>query len=90
MTKRIKKKKKEIKPSPLKLGLMKGGAGDGVLFHFLLGQQIHKYLTPNNPYYCLAIYKITTITTILGERVFVFIHNVRRLKERKEKQCQEG
>lgn len=81
MTKRTKKKVKE--PSPLRLGIMKHGPGDSVLFHFLRGQQIHKYLTPNDPAFCLAIYKITNITTLLGEQVFVFTHNIRRPK------CQE-
>ena len=80
MTKRTKKKVKEKIPSTLRLGIMKGGQGDGVLFYFLRGQQIHKYLTPNCPQYCLAIYKATNITTVLGERVFVFLDNVRRIR----------
>lgn len=72
------RKKKE--PNPLRLGLMKQGPGDGVLFHFLRGQQIHKYLTPNCPHYCLAIYRIINMQTSLGEQIFVFTHNVRRPK----------
>lgn len=80
MSRRTKKKKKKKEPSPLKLGLMKGGSGDGVLFHFIEGQQIHKYLTPNDPHYCLAVYRIMDMQTPLGEQVFVFTHNVRRPK----------
>ena len=81
MSKRTKKKE-----NLLKLGLMKKGAGDGVQFHFLKGQQTHKYLTPNDPFYCLAIYRAIDMTTVLGEKVFVFTHNIRRLKkERKDK-----
>ena len=80
MTKRTKKKQKVKVPNKLRLGILKQGPGDGVQFHFLQGQQIHKYLTPNDINYCLAIYKATNITTVLGERVFVFIHSVRRIK----------
>ena len=80
MTKRTKKKKKVKEPSSLRLGVMKQGPGDSVLFHFIKGQQIHKYLTPNCPHFCLAIYRTTNMKTVLGEQVFVFTHNIRRPK----------